>query len=442
MYYINKDTELTSELLNKFINDFTLNRQPKMKEWKKYYEGNHAINQKSYSDVTKPCNKVTTNFAKIIVDTYAGYIAGKSVSYVSNNDITAVQQCINYNDSDAEDINWITNALSMSVGYELFWMDKDSQVRYAQTNPLNAFAIYDDTLDAELLYFVRWYDVDCFDDNNRYFIEVYDAQKKKLYECDGIGSGLNFIGEEAHPFKDVPVSVFYLNEAEESIFNCILSLQDAYNEIQSSQIDDYSAFVDAYLVVKNGYLDDETLNNMRETRAIMLESEGMDVDWLIKNSDSTNVNGILENLKENIFKVSSCIDMADDKFMAQSGEAIKYKLMSMETVASGIVAKFTKAIQRRIELISNILDIKMEEAVWRDIGIKFTRNLPVSMVETISIVNSLKGIVSDATLLSQLPFIDDVQAELEAVAKQKEEAMALYSFDMGGTDEEDEEEVA
>ena len=43
-------------------------------------------------------------------------------------------------------------------------------------------------------------------------------------------------------------------------------------------------------------------------------------------------------------------------------------------------------------------------------------------------VNSLKGIVSDATLLSQIPFIKDVESELEAVQKQKEENIAMYDF--------------
>ena len=102
--------------------------------------------------------------------------------------------------------------------------------------------------------------------------------------------------------------------------------------------------------------------------------------------------------------------------------------MLFENVASSIVARFTKAIQRRIELICNVLNLKASEAVWRDISINFVRNLPVNITETIQIVNSLKGIVSDATLLSQIPFIKDVNAELEAVQKQKEENMALYSF--------------
>ena len=138
---------------------------------------------------------------------------------------------------------------------------------------------------------------------------------------------------------------------------------------------------------------------------------------------------MLDNIKKNIFKVTACPDMADETFLAQSGTALAYKLVGFENVASGIVARFTKAIQRRIELICNVLNLKATDAIWRDININFVRNLPVNLTETINLVNALKGTVSDATLLGQIPFITDVKSELEAVQKQKEENMALFSFD-------------
>ena len=139
--------------------------------------------------------------------------------------------------------------------------------------------------------------------------------------------------------------------------------------------------------------------------------------------------------------MTACPDMADETFLAQSGTALAYKLVGFENVASGIVARFTKALQRRIELICNVLNLKASEAVWRDINIIFIRNLPINLTETIQLVNSLKGTVSDATLLSQLPFIKDVDAELEALQKQKEANMALYNFGAPTAAEDEEDSV-
>lgn len=438
MFYLDSTQELTVELLQKIINKYSLNILPKLQRWQNYYEGKHDILNKSYADDSKECNHIVTNFCKVIADTYSGYICGKAVSYVSNDDITDVQEAINYNDSASADMNFITNALIYGVAYELQWLDKDAKTRYSQINPLNAFAIYDNTLDSELLYFVRWYDADNFDETDTKHLEVYSASSKKTYKMNGLGGSLELISEEPHYFKDIPVSVFYLNENEESIFNSIISLNDAYNELQSAEIDDFQAWVDSYLKLSGVDADEEDIASMKANRVLILP-ENATADWLTKNANDTQIVNLLDNIKENIFKVTACPDMADETFLAQSGTALAYKLVGFENVASGIVARFRKAIQRRIELICNILNLKATDAVWRDISINFVRNLPVNITETIQLVNALKGIVSDATLLAQIPFIDDVQAEIEAVKKQKAAALSLYSF--GPHSHNDEEEA-
>lgn len=438
MFYLSRETELTPDLLLKIIKRFQTNELPKLERWKNYYDGKHAILRKTYNDPSKPCNRIVTNFCKIITETYGGYVAGKPITYTSNQNIEDVQDVINYNDADAEDMSFLINALIYGVAYELHWIDRDAQSRFAQVNPLNAFAIYDNTLDCDLLYFVRWYDADSFDDSDVINVEVYSAINKKVYKSHGLGGMLELIGEEVHHFGDVPVSVFYLNDNEENIFNSIMTLNDAYNELQSSEIDDFQAWVDAYLALIGVDADIEDINKMKESRTIVLP-ENSSAEWLTKNASDTQIVNMLENLQKNIFKVTACPDMTDEKFMAQSGISIRYKLTGFENVAANIVARFTKALQRRIELICNVLNLKASEAVWRDIQINFVRNLPEDLTETINLVNSLKGTVSDATLLSQIPFITDVQSELEAIEKQKQANMDMFGFGMFNDKEVDEE---
>ena len=437
MFYIDKDKKLTPELLNTIINKFLVNVRPTLQKRKNYYDGKHAIMGKAYKDESKPCNRVVTNFCKIITNTYSGYIVGKPVSYTSNDDITEIQAGINYNDDNAQNIAWLNNALIYSVGYELQWLDAAAKVRYSQTSPLNSFAIFDNTLNSELLYFVRWYDADNLDDSKLVYVEVYDNATVTKYKADGIGSTLELIeAPKAHYFGDVPVSVFYLNDNEENIFDSVVSLNDAYNELQSSEIDDYQAWVDAYLQLVGCDAEKDDIAEMKENRVIILP-EGASASWLTKNASDTQIVNMLKNIKDNIFKVSACPDMADENFLAQSGTALAYKLVGFENVASGIVAQFTKAIQRRIELMCNILKLKATDAIWRDVNINFVRNLPVNTTELIQLINTLKGTVSDKTLLAQLPFIDDVESELEAVQEQKQANMDLFSFGAHSDDAED-----
>ena len=433
MFMLSKDAELTPELLRKILDRFNTTDLIKRKRWKNYYDGKMDILQKQYSDPTKPCAHVVTNLCKVVADTYCGYIAGKPVTYTSNDNIDDIQEVINYNDDESENTNWLLNALIYGVGYELHWIDNNAQERYSQISPLNCVASHAASLERELLYFIRWYDVSDFDDSDLLCVEVYDAHTKKTYHCHGLVGALEFISEEPHAFNDVPVSVFYLNEQEESIFNQAMSLNDAYNELQSSEVDDYSSFCDAYLVLVGTDAEDEDIAAMKENRVLVLP-EGANAQYLLKQSNDTQITNMLDNIKKNIFKVTSAPDMSDENFMAQSGVAIKYKLVGFENKASAIVTNFTKAIQRRIELICNILHLKASDTVWRDVNINFVRNLPQDLTETINLVNSLKGSVSDATLLSQIPFITDVQSEIEAVREQKEKEASLYNFNVNFDD--------
>ena len=97
----------------------------------------------------------------------------------------------------------------------------------------------------------------------------------------------------------------------------------------------------------------------------------------------------------------------------------------------------TKALQRRIELICSILSLTDGETKWRDIQIVFTRNLPQNITDTAQAINQLRGIVSDKTLISLLPFIKDVDAEVKQLQKEKEVNMSMYGFDTNSESEEE-----
>ena len=94
-----------------------------------------------------------------------------------------------------------------------------------------------------------------------------------------------------------------------------------------------------------------------------------------------------------------------------------------------------KALQRRVEIICGIASLTIGEEIFTEIDIDFKRNIPEDLTATINMINALKGSVSDATLLSQLPFIPDVNAELEAIQEQKAANMELYGFPAPGGNE-------
>lgn len=429
MFYISKETELSVELLGKMINRFRLDTQPKLEKYKKYYDGLQLILNKSYSDATKPCSRTVINYCKNIVDSYCGYLASPGyISYSSDNDIEDVMDILRYNDYQAEDSDFLLNALVYGVAAELMFMDGMGKTRFKLINPTSCFGIYDDSLTGDLIYFVRMYKANEWDNSDIYKVDVYSDYDIKHYTMSGFNGYLKFEGEEPHYFSQCPANIFMLPD-EKSIFDCVLSLQDAANEILSSEIDDFSAFCDAYLALIGVDADAEDIKMMKENRVLVLPQDAA-ANWLTKNASDTQVENILKRIHESIYRVAACPDFSSESFVGgvSSGIAIRYRLTGMETRAAKIAAEMKKALQRRVEIICGIASLKLGEEVFRDIEIQFKRNVPEDVNSIVTMVNALKGTVSDATLLSQIPFVSDVNAELEALQEQKAANMAIYSF--------------
>lgn len=439
MFYLSKETELTTELLNKMINRFRVTVEPKLKRYKNYYDGIQAILNKSYSDDSKPCNRTVINYCKNIADSYCGYLATPSyISYSSDEDIEDVMDILRYNDYQAEDSAFLLDALIYGVAAELMFIDAAGQTRFRLINPTQCFGVYDDSLTGDLMYFVRMYKASEWDESNTFNVDVYTDYVVRHYTMAGENGNLSFVNEELHYFSQCPANIFTLPD-EKNIFDCIINLQDSANELVSAEIDDYSAFCDAYLALVGVDAEAEDIAAMKANRVLVLP-EGAAAQWLTKNANDAQVENILKRIHESIYRIAQCPDFSSESFVGgvSSGIAIQYRLTGMETRAGKIEAEMKKALQRRVEIICGIASLKLGEEIFRDINIDFKRNIPEDLTATIALINSLKGSVSDATLLSQLPFIPDVNAELEQLQAQKQENMALYSF--GAPIEEDKEE--
>ena len=429
MFYLNRETELDTTLLQKMIHKFNMTVKPRLTRYKNYYDGKHDILKKTYKDPTKHCNRTVTNFAANIVNSYTGYIATPSyISYSSENDIEEIMDILRYNDYQSADADFLMNALIYGTAAELMYLDSQSHIRFKQIDPRQCFAVYDDSLSNDLLYFIRIYPENEWDDTISYSVDVYSDYDIKHYKMSGENGALQFIGEAQHFFSQCPANVFNLPD-EKSIFDCILTLQDAHNNLTSSELDDYEAFVDCYLALMGADLDEETVVSMKENRVLLLP-DGAAAQWLTKNVNDAQVENMLKRLQDSIYRVSQCVDFSSETFTGgvSSGVAIRFKLSGQEMRAGRVEAEMKKALQRRVEIMCGIATLKYGEEVYRDIQINFKRNIPEDISSLIALVNSLKGIVSDATLLQQRPFIPDVNKELEAVQEQKQKNMALYSF--------------
>lgn len=426
MFLIERDVELTPQKISEIVQKFETREKLKLNTYHNYYMGKQKIMAKVNADSTKPCNRIVTNYCHNIVSNYLGFLTGIDITYSSDEDFSDIQAILNYNDVSSTDAELLKNALIYGVAYEICYIDEDKQQRFKVLDSRECIPVYYNNLNQDLACVIRYYKEDTVNEDAGFYVEVYEVGRTRKYKSNLGFSSIRLLDEMPNYYGQVPISVFSLNKEEESIFDKIMSLQDAYNTLLSSEVDDFEAFCDAYLVLKNMDADADDIASMKENRVLLIPADG-DAQFLTKSIADTQIQNMLQNINDTIHKIANSPDFSQESFGTSSGIALQHRLLGFNNTASGIEKNMTKAIQKRIELICAILNLTGDN-MWRDVEIRFTKNLPVDSSAIVSMVNSLRGLVSDKTLLTQIPFITDIDAEMEQLQMQKEENAALYNF--------------
>jgi len=223
----------------------------------------------------------------------------------------------------------------------------------------------------------------------------------------------------------------------------------------SDRITDKEQFIDAILAIYGAMLGDADAKDedgktakerVKEDKLLELP-EGTKAEYLTRTFDENGVEVLKKAIEQDIHKFSHIPCMTDESFGGNiSGVAMEFKLLGMENITKIKSRYYKKGLRKRLRLFAGWL--QKSKAVNVDIsGITptFTRALPRNLLEISQIVSNLWGKVSKKTLLSQIPFIDNLEDELKAVEEEAEEAVKQQKeiFGLGNnTPPEDDEEGA
>lgn len=426
MLKINKDTVLTPIIIKRII-ESNVEELARLNKLERYYLSKTDILQRQMKDINKPNNKIVSPYANYITDVLTGYFMGEPVSY-SSLDSTALEgltHIFDYNDEQDENMELAKNASIYGTAYELLYMDENGDIRFKILDTKECIPVYDDTLEQDLLYLIRYYKgYDIVVDKYYYTIEVIGKESIATYKANENLGSIEFVEEVKHFFNLVPVAIYKNNDENMGDFEAVISLIDAYDKLASDSLNDFEYFCDAYLALYGFTAEPEDIQEMKENRVLLMDHD-TSAEWLIKNAPDATLENLKNRLDNDIHRFSKTPNLTDENFASNSsGVAIKYKLIGTENLTAIKERKFKKGLQRRIELISNITSLMSGEFDWRAIDISFSRSLPANDNDASAMIAQLKGLVSEETLLSQLSFVDNVEDELKRVKKQRDEAMA------------------
>jgi len=412
-FYVDKNKVLTESDIMRFVNQKHLQR-PYLTELESYYLGNQNILLKPTADVSLPTNRIVTNFCAVIADFYNTYLLGRPIQYKSTDPslLESIKDIMEYNDSHETDMENNQNANVFGVGAEQLFTDANGDLRFKTVDYRDVAFIYNRDLEKNLNSVIKYYKYNSTDKS--YVCEVWTPTECITYELNEAFSQARLIQRVGHSFGDVPFVEYPNNSVKLSSFAKILTLQDAYNTLTSSEIDDYEAFVDSFLAIYNaGGTEQEDIDGMKRNRVLLLDGDSK-AEWLVKNCNPVQIQQIKKDIVSDIHKVASLPDLSDQNFASNaSGVAIKYKMVGAENVAAKQERKFKKGLQRRLELIVRYLNLTESTAYdYRDIEITFNRNMIGADLEIAQLIQLVGDRIPIQNLATQLSFITESDMEL------------------------------
>lgn len=428
------EQELTLELIKKIVVKYQ-SEFARLKQLKDYYDGKSPILSREDSD--GDYNTVTP-WAKLIVDTLTGYFLGEPISYITEDEKLRV--LLKRNSISSQD-NFIGKDCSVyGRAYEYVYVDENKDLRIDRFSPEEIIPIYDDSIKENLICVIRVVKTLNMDFNTTgYRVEVYDDKKITTYKSENVIESLKLDSEVTHPFNAVPVIEYKNNADMFGDYQQILSLIDAYDNALTDAVMTSNYFADAYLMLRGVTLDKEDVDAIREKRIMVFDDSQAGAGFLEKGNAGTQQNESLrDSLATDIFRFAHCPDLSNETTLGNaSGISIKYRMLGTENLTAIKERMFRIGLAKRMELIATFYHIT--EDTLEEVDYVFTRNIPTNDVENADVVQKLHNIVSDETLFSLLPFVDDIEEEKARVQEQRD-SEPYYDFDVEKTLEEEEDE--
>jgi len=405
--------KVNNELILRCLKELRKN-QVKYRVYKDYYDGNHDILKTYAMNEARSNQKVVVNYFKKFINDEIAYSIGNPVSYISTEGDNEVINLIDLNFSywsKMHDQEIMKQANIFGESYELNYINEDGDFKATVYNPLNMFVLESGNAEKEVDLAIQVYKENMFSETE--MMDVYYGNVIEHYEIID-DENIKPMGKDNHIFNKPPIIVCSANPERKSMLDDIKSENDAFNTVLSDYVNEISDFRTALLRISGAEgLDEGKLRKMKNTGAIQLPPNAT-VDYLLKNMPDTFILNSLKILEDKIYKLASHIDTNERLQSNLSGTALRSRMIALENKCLLMQSMLEATIKKRLKNFFYYNEIRIGKSYdYRTIKLKLTMNIPSDIGLLADTISKLRGIASDETLLSLLPFVDNPSVELE-----------------------------
>lgn len=230
-------------------------------------------------------------------------------------------------------------------------------------------------------------------------------------------------GDMWYAWGKVPFIAFKNNRIELPDIKFVKSLLDAY-DLSRSEAANYVEEVKNLIFILKGYAGEdihEFMRRLNEDRAIPIDDpEDGGVDTITPTMDITALREHYEQLKRDLIEDGQSINKDLDKFgSAPSGVALKFMYAGLDLKANALETEFKMGFDTLLYFI-NVYLSENNLGTYKNVNLDiiFNRDMEINESEVIENCQKSKGIVSDKLIITNHPWVKDVELEEKAVEKQ------------------------
>lgn len=145
----------------------------------------------------------------------------------------------------------------------------------------------------------------------------------------------------------------------------------------------------------------------------------------------------LDKNRRDVLYFGGGVDTRDPELGNASGSAIQFRYMDLENDCQAMALELQDTFARLKLFVDVYLQATGQgDFTGEEFGVLFNMDMPVNETDVINNVRASEGVISRRTQLENHPWVEDAQAELAQMEKEKQEAMkqfgeGLFADDFG-----------
>ena len=323
-----------------------------------YYRGKTKILHKPKEVREEINHKINENRAYEVVKFHKGYVFGEPIQYVRRENATSKQD----DDVIAADINtlngYMSDAKKAACDNNLAEWMYIAGLGHRLTLPNRKWSVDGDeppftiqSLDPRKAFVVRSTDID-----EHPLMAVYCVEREhneKVFSVYTDHWYFEFVEHgqvtvRANPLGMIPIVEYPAENARLGVFEVVMPLLDALDELQSNRLDDIVQFVNSFLAVLGAELDDKTYQKLNEWKTLCLP-EGTDAKYLSTTLSQSDVQTLKNDIHQSILTICGVPNRNGGSSTSDTGSAV---ILRDGWEASEARAKATEEIFKSSEMES------------------------------------------------------------------------------------------